>query len=66
MTDAERPSALREVHKLVHNDAPMAFLWTLDSYAALSVKRKPSAETAMPWALRKVPARVDAEPESEG
>jgi peptide/nickel transport system substrate-binding protein len=35
-----RKSALREVHKRVHDDAPMVFLWTLDSYAALSVKIK--------------------------
>ncbi len=35
-----RKTALREVHKLVHDDAPMVFLWTLDSYAAMSVKVK--------------------------
>ncbi len=35
-----RKSALRDVHKRVHDDAPMIFLWTLDSYAALSVKIK--------------------------
>jgi peptide/nickel transport system substrate-binding protein len=35
-----RKTALREVHKRVHDDAPMMFLWTLDSYAALSVKVK--------------------------
>lgn len=35
-----RKAALREVHKRVHDDAPMLFLWTLDSYAALSVKVK--------------------------
>ncbi|MDP2311864.1 MAG: ABC transporter substrate-binding protein [Pseudomonadota bacterium] len=35
-----RKTALREVHKRVHDDAPMVFLWTLDSYAAMSVKVK--------------------------
>jgi ABC-type transport system substrate-binding protein len=35
-----RKSTLREVHKRVHDDVPMLFLWTLDSYAALSVKIK--------------------------
>lgn len=35
-----RKQALREVHKRVSEDAPMMFLWTLDSYAALSVKVK--------------------------
>ncbi len=35
-----RKTALRDVHRRVHEDAPMLFLWTLDSYAALSVKVK--------------------------
>jgi peptide/nickel transport system substrate-binding protein len=35
-----RKAALRDVHRQVHDDAPMLFLWTLDSYAALSVKVK--------------------------
>jgi peptide/nickel transport system substrate-binding protein len=35
-----RKTALREVHRKVNADAPMLFLWTLDSYAALSVKVK--------------------------
>jgi peptide/nickel transport system substrate-binding protein len=34
----EKKSALREVHRLVHQDVGMVFLWSLDSYAALSVK----------------------------
>lgn len=33
-----RKAALREVHKLVAQDHPMLFLWTLDSYAAMAVK----------------------------
>ncbi len=33
-----RKSSLRQVHTRVHDDVPMVFLWTLDSYAALSVK----------------------------
>jgi peptide/nickel transport system substrate-binding protein len=33
-----KKSALRDVHRIVHDDIPMVFLWTLDSYAALSVK----------------------------
>jgi peptide/nickel transport system substrate-binding protein len=37
-TPAEKKAALRELHGLVHNDVPMVFLWTLDSYAAMSVK----------------------------
>jgi ABC-type transport system substrate-binding protein len=28
------------VHRIVHDDAPMVFLWTLDSYSAMSVKVK--------------------------
>ena len=35
-----RKTALRDVHRMVHDDNPMLFLWTLDSYAALSVKVK--------------------------
>ncbi len=31
-----KKSTLREVHRLVHEDVPMVFLWTLDSYAAVS------------------------------
>ncbi len=34
----EKKAALRKVHELVHQDAPMVFLWTLDSYAAMSTK----------------------------
>lgn len=33
-----RKSALRDVHRLVATDQPMLFLWTLDSYAAVSVR----------------------------
>ncbi len=33
-----RKTTLRGVHAKVHDDLPMMFLWTLDSYAALSVK----------------------------
>jgi len=33
-----RKNSLRQVHARVHDDAPMIFLWTLDSYAALSVR----------------------------
>jgi peptide/nickel transport system substrate-binding protein len=32
----DKKLALREVHRLVAADAPMRFLWTLDSFAALS------------------------------
>ncbi|NCG22311.1 MAG: hypothetical protein GWP91_25115 [Rhodobacterales bacterium] len=35
-----KKNLLREVHAIVHNDLPMRFLWTLDSYSALSVKVK--------------------------
>ena len=31
-----KKQALRQVHALVHADAPMAFLWTMDSYAAMT------------------------------
>lgn len=37
-TPAEKKAALRELHALVHKDVPMVFLWTLDSYAAMSTK----------------------------
>lgn len=33
-----RKASLREVHRMVAADQPMLFLWTLDSYAAVSVK----------------------------
>ncbi|MBM4392978.1 MAG: hypothetical protein FJ090_17770 [Deltaproteobacteria bacterium] len=35
-----RKTALRQVHAKVAADQPMVFLWTLDSYAALSVRVK--------------------------
>lgn len=35
-----RKSSLREAHLKIHNDAPMVFLWTLDSYAAMSTRVK--------------------------
>lgn len=35
-----RKAALRDAHATIHNDAPMVFLWTLDSYAALSTRVK--------------------------
>lgn len=31
-----RKAALRQAHQRIHDDLPMVFLWTLDSYAALS------------------------------
>jgi peptide/nickel transport system substrate-binding protein len=34
----EKKQALRQLHKIVHDDAPMDFLWTLDSYSAMNVK----------------------------
>jgi len=34
----EKKSALRDAHRLIHDDMPMLFLWTLDSYAALSTR----------------------------
>ncbi|MCB9762924.1 MAG: hypothetical protein H6739_24195 [Alphaproteobacteria bacterium] len=34
----EKKAALRAVHAQVHDDVPMMFLWTLDSYSALSTK----------------------------
>lgn len=33
-----KKAALRDVHRHVHGDVPMIFLWTLDSYAALSTR----------------------------
>lgn len=33
----EKKQALRSVHQLVRDDAPMVFLWTLDSYSAMRV-----------------------------
>ncbi|NOY26154.1 MAG: hypothetical protein GXP62_09810 [Oligoflexia bacterium] len=36
MDPQEKKQALRDVHKLVHDDVPMVFLWTLDSYSAMS------------------------------
>ncbi len=33
-----RKTALRAAHQKIHDDLPMVFLWTLDSYAALSTK----------------------------
>ena len=32
----EKKRAMREVHRLVRDDMPMVFLWTLDSYSAMS------------------------------
>ncbi len=34
----EKKALLRELHQVVHDDAPVIFLWTLDSYSAMSVK----------------------------
>ena len=34
----EKKQALRKLHALVHDDTPMVFLWTLDSYSAMSTK----------------------------
>jgi len=36
----EKKATLRKVHKLVADDAPMVFLFTLDSYAAMSARVK--------------------------
>jgi peptide/nickel transport system substrate-binding protein len=33
-----KKTALRKVHAQVHQDAPMIFLWTLDSYSAMSTR----------------------------
>lgn len=32
----EKKQALRDLHAKVHDDVPMVFLWTLDSYSAMS------------------------------
>ncbi len=34
----EKKAALRKVHEITREEVPMVFLWTLDSYAALSTK----------------------------
>jgi peptide/nickel transport system substrate-binding protein len=34
----QKKGALRELHRVVHDDSPMVFLWTLDSYSAMSVR----------------------------
>ncbi|MDG1482182.1 MAG: ABC transporter substrate-binding protein [Myxococcota bacterium] len=36
----EKKAALRELHAIVHADTPMVFLWTLDSYSAMSARVK--------------------------
>ena len=36
----EKKALLRELHGVVHEDVPMIFLWTLDSYSAVSRKVK--------------------------
>ncbi|MFT5686889.1 MAG: peptide/nickel transport system substrate-binding protein [Myxococcota bacterium] len=36
----EKKAALRALHAAVHEDAPMVFLWTLDSYSAMSARVK--------------------------
>lgn len=33
----EKKQALRDLHARVHDDMPMVFLWTLDSYSAMAV-----------------------------
>jgi peptide/nickel transport system substrate-binding protein len=33
-----KKATLKDVHRIVHQDVPMVFLWTLDSYAALSTR----------------------------
>lgn len=35
---ADKKAALRAVHAKVHRDTPMIFLWTLDSYSAMTVR----------------------------
>lgn len=35
-----RKAALRKLHARVHEDAPMIFLWTLDSYSAFTTKAR--------------------------
>jgi len=32
----EKKAAMRQIHSIVRNDTPMIFLWTLDSYSAMS------------------------------
>ncbi len=34
----EKKTSLREAHRIIHDELPMVFLWTLDSYAALSTR----------------------------
>ena len=34
----EKKDALRQVHAIIHTDVPMVFLWTLDSYSAMSTR----------------------------
>ena len=34
----EKKQALRDLHRVVHADVPMVFLWTLDSYSAMNVR----------------------------
>ena len=34
----EKKAALRQLHATVSEDAPMVFLWTLDSYSAMSAR----------------------------
>jgi len=36
----KKKALLRQVHSLVSADRPMVFLWTLDSYSALSTRMK--------------------------
>ena len=36
----QKKSLMRQVHAKVAEDDPMVFLWTLDSYSAMSVKVK--------------------------
>lgn len=36
----DKKLALREVHRRVHEDVPMMFLWSLDSYSAMNAKVK--------------------------
>ena len=34
----EKKMLLRESHRVIHDDHPMVFLWTLDSYAAVNTR----------------------------
>ena len=34
----EKKAALRQLHTTIHEDTPMVFLWTLDSYSAMSAR----------------------------